>query len=296
MKVSIYAKKEGFEVNTTNDGRISIKMPEKEIGIVVPDDDVEKEVWEIYKEKIKTTKEIDAEKLLEKEMIMENVIIAPLFRDKKYIKDELVIANEIGEITFVYRVILPEELSPNGELGASSIVLNKKMIKIANIDEEELHEKARKNTARSIKVKGMIEVLAEMLNDDGVFEYQEEDAMFVAMNEIKLFTSGALECPKTMRVIFDEVKKKAYKEGKQITYEDLIVLPSSKHEFIIVPLTNDNMNLDDFVNMVKEVNATEVEEKDRLDDAVYRFRFEGSNKMYVTRYSENGKNIYKIES
>lgn len=48
----------------------------------------------------------------------------------------------------------------------------------------------------------------------------------------------------------------------------LLILPSSIHELLVVPY-NDNMNVDDFSKMVKEVNASQVAETERLTDNAY---------------------------
>ena len=56
---------------------------------------------------------------------------------------------------------------------------------------------------------------------------------------------------------------------------DLFVLPSSIHEVIIVPKT-DFITKDELKTMVCEVNASEVDECDRLSDNVYIFEKNGN--------------------
>lgn len=59
--------------------------------------------------------------------------------------------------------------------------------------------------------------------------------------------------------------------AKHYRTRELIVLPSSKHEMLIIPFDG-SMKLEDMSAMVKEVNATEVDPKDRLTDRAYLLR------------------------
>jgi len=48
----------------------------------------------------------------------------------------------------------------------------------------------------------------------------------------------------------------------------IVVLPSSVHEMLLVPYTEE-MSLEDFSAMVSEVNNTEVRPEERLTDRAY---------------------------
>lgn len=66
---------------------------------------------------------------------------------------------------------------------------------------------------------------------------------------------------------------KALDDARQKLGEDFYVLPSSRHELILIPqkFVDDVKVLED---MVKEVNATEVRSVDKLTDSVYRYHGE----------------------
>ena len=49
---------------------------------------------------------------------------------------------------------------------------------------------------------------------------------------------------------------------------DFVILPSSIHEVILCPI-REEMNVHDLVEMVKEINETEVREEEVLSDHVY---------------------------
>ncbi len=51
---------------------------------------------------------------------------------------------------------------------------------------------------------------------------------------------------------------------------DFFILPSSIHELLIVP-DDGHVKLEDLKGMVKEVNETQVDPKDRLTDSVYHY-------------------------
>lgn len=54
----------------------------------------------------------------------------------------------------------------------------------------------------------------------------------------------------------------------------LLILPSSIHECIIIPFENFTQeDVEDYKNMVKEINATEVAEEERLIDTAYVIEF-----------------------
>ena len=60
--------------------------------------------------------------------------------------------------------------------------------------------------------------------------------------------------------------------GKRVTVgaEDIVILPASVHECILLPLT-DAMDTYYLRSMVREVNVTNVEPEDRLSENVYLY-------------------------
>ncbi len=53
---------------------------------------------------------------------------------------------------------------------------------------------------------------------------------------------------------------------KRMNVDEVIIIPSSIQECIVVPHT-DEMSMDDIARMIQEVNANEVAEEDILSDA-----------------------------
>ena len=66
------------------------------------------------------------------------------------------------------------------------------------------------------------------------------------------------------------LSEKAMKEAQAMIGEDFLILPSSRHEVLLVPRSMD-MSIKELTNMVREVNRVAVEPKDLLSDHVYRY-------------------------
>ena len=66
------------------------------------------------------------------------------------------------------------------------------------------------------------------------------------------------------------LSEKTMKEARDMIGEDFLILPSSRHEVLLVPRSMD-MSIRDLTNMVREVNRAVVEPKDLLSDHVYRY-------------------------
>lgn len=141
--------------------------------------------------------------------------------------------------------------------GSYSIKLNKMILESANISEDEAWEKAEANNNAETTLESMAKVLADMMG----FEYSEEmDEMtpfFVISNKCRIKGASAI-LNKTVLSDF----------GKRYNTDRIVVLPSSVHEMLIAPWTED-IDLDTFTNMVTEVNNTEVEPTERLTDRAY---------------------------
>ena len=65
---------------------------------------------------------------------------------------------------------------------------------------------------------------------------------------------------------------KSFMEEKQV--QQLVILPSSTHEVILIPCDK-NREFAKFNNMVKEVNATQLQPEEILSDNAYLF--DGNN-------------------
>lgn len=150
-----------------------------------------------------------------------------------------------------------------------SIKLNDAILKRAEVSESEAWEHAEKNLRKETVIAPVMDVVCELMRTSGkesVFceEKKQEmmterdNAMYVITNKAKYYGASA---------IFDRENIKVLAEKCGV--KDFIVIPSSKHEMILVPdrVEFDFMRISD---MVKEINETMVSPEDRLTDRAYR--------------------------
>lgn len=141
--------------------------------------------------------------------------------------------------------------------GTASIAITNDILKMWDMDVEELHELAVNNLPSVLPstFKGMSEVMMEMTG----MEFPEVDEkMFVLSNVQKVNGASALLDKDIMKAVIERVGT------------DFYILPSSLHEVLIVP-ADAGMDVSDLEAMVQEVNDTQVSVEDKLSDHVFKY-------------------------
>ena len=178
---------------------------------------------------------------------------------------------QFHDLAIVFYVVVSEDSDRTGTV----TVRNNLMEMWGNPDINELYRIAKNNTQKRYKgnVFNMIEIMGDIISHnvdniepnivDDFFEmnFTYEDnmiPMFVATNSKKVNGAG---------VILYEGLLKAFAEKIGC---DFYILPSSIHEVIFVP-ANGDMDVRYLIQMVKEVNATEVSPSEVLSDNVYKY-------------------------
>ena len=149
-----------------------------------------------------------------------------------------------------------------------SFLVTHDICKTLMMTSEEVMEAAHANTERQkFRCQSMNEVLREIMLGEGMPESYadevthsqgEECPMWVLSNESRIDGAVAMASQDTLKEAHDKLG------------EDYYILPSSRHEVILVPESVVS-SVEDLKSMVHEVNATEVSETDKLSDSVYRF-------------------------
>ena len=141
----------------------------------------------------------------------------------------------------------------------STIIHNYQMEKW-NVSLDELHELARENTPNLCpSTIGRLDHLLFGREGDDDEMHQLESAiptLYILSNRNGLYGAGCM--------LYDDVVK----DFAEDLESDLIILPSSVHEILILKYDAD-VNLDGFRNMVRCVNSEDVEAEDVLSDNVY---------------------------
>lgn len=164
------------------------------------------------------------------------------------------------------------------ELGTGSIVINNEHLKYWGVDDNEVDRVASINTG--IKSKPVICNIRELIVDQmmNMFEQLKEEGeipedanipdldqigeypMYVVTNDIKYYGAATLVDTDVLNVIADSVE------------DDLIIFPSSVHEFIFIKAElGKEVGYATLKNMVENANREAVSEEDFLSDSVYLF-------------------------
>lgn len=151
------------------------------------------------------------------------------------------------------------------ELGSGTIQLYNSHLAMWNITTEQLEEVAAENTPKlyPVVVDTMSNIVKEMF-DMGELDCEEYGAfpeIYIMTNSTGIFGAATI-------CYGDAIKNFA-----QELDSDIIILPCSLHELILIPMKA-NTDVGVFKNIVFEVNTTEVAGEDVLSDDVYLYRRE----------------------
>lgn len=168
----------------------------------------------------------------------------------------------------IYYVVQEEDIS---QLGLTSVritndILNGFNIKGIELTEDLLYTWSINNLEKADnQVISMINTMQCMMfnfdMNDYVDEYSEEDDMLVLSNNNRI--NGANNILNNSKL----------KEVATKINSDLIILPSSIHEILLLPTNNNvEMSINDLKDMVMCINSDKVEPEEQLSDTVYIYR------------------------
>lgn len=156
------------------------------------------------------------------------------------------------------------------EYGHMTATIHKSHAKSWGVTEIMLYQLAQRNTPRLLpaELKSMREVIEglrlcqtdDALTKQTADEHGQEPAPLYVLGN----TSGINGA---CAVLYDHVLKNFADPLEQ----DLIILPSSIHEVLLVPYTEE-LCINDLFHMVHHINRTEVPVEDRLSDEIYYYR------------------------
>lgn len=156
----------------------------------------------------------------------------------------------------------------------ATTLINTEHMEKWSISENELYELAYENTLNICKqdFRTMNEIMVDMLMSDDISEEikdcileqlqsdEIECPMYVLSNGYKLFGASLIIYEHVMEDIADKIG-------------NFYIIPSSIHEVILIPEKSD-MNVNCMLDMVKEVNATQVSYDEVLSDNIYLYKSE----------------------
>ena len=140
--------------------------------------------------------------------------------------------------------------------------INKDMLEIYGITIEQLHDQAMENLKRDgYEFQSMPSIIKSMSGPD---EAEKMHHRFTRQEEVMHILTNSRGTYGAAGILDKELLKEF--AGKQ----DYYILPSSVHECILVPVT-DEVNKEKLDNMVAEINATQVSAEERLTDHSYYY-------------------------
>ena len=137
------------------------------------------------------------------------------------------------------------------------------LISLWSVDSETVFEKARENQTaiNPFKIRTLFETLG--LEALGLPAMPGLPDVLVISTQNGQFGATAVFYPEIMNEVRDRIG------------EDFYLIPSSIHEFLAVPRTL-SATPEDVAEMVANVNASDVAERDRLSNSVYTYNFNDS--------------------
>lgn len=139
-----------------------------------------------------------------------------------------------------------------------SVKVTQQLLTAWGVTMRQVIDTAIKNSKRDVVIKTMRQVFMEMagIPDDMIDMMLPSDGpdMYVITNKNKMFGASA--------VLF------AKEQIKEIFPNGYAILPSSVHEVLAVPLTDDSRDYDE---MIQDVNAGQVAPEEQLGDKAYLF-------------------------
>lgn len=169
---------------------------------------------------------------------------------------ELVPHREYLDLSLVYMVSVPAGFFDC----CGNVQIRNEHLRMWNVTEQELYEAVAANMEHdSTELKNIEEILAEMT--DGEFDFNED-------NTPKLYVAG-----KTDRVngAVEMLNSRFLKEAAEFFAADYMILPSSIHELLFLPVSDTELDPVPLAEMVREVNDTQVGNDEILSYHVYRY-------------------------
>lgn len=158
------------------------------------------------------------------------------------------------------------------EYGHMTATIHNSHMKSWGVTPNELYRLAMKNTPRLLpaELKSMEEVIRELcaiqMDDDFIRQLIREQAQVEEPTPLYVL-SNTCGVNGACAMLYES----ALKNFADLLEQDLLILPSSIHEVLLLPYAED-ICMEDLFQMVRHVNQTEVPVEDRLSDEVYRYK------------------------
>ena len=156
-----------------------------------------------------------------------------------------------GDLEEYFRIFM----EPYNDDSYPTVVVQKAHLDGLGIDASELRKAGRDNLRKVVQILPMAEVIAALMGMD--VPSGDEELLYVATTKDKLHGASIM-------LLGDILTDFCKDHG----LDSVCIIPSSKHEILLVKGAMDRAEID---AMIREVNETQVSEQDRLSDHGYWF-------------------------
>lgn len=167
---------------------------------------------------------------------------------------------DIPHIPYLDLAIVFVCLFPETEAGHGSILIHNCHLDHWQVSTSDLMRNAQKNTPKLLPydLRNMGDWLNEMLPEECREEEISEMPLYVLTNAIKLHGACCILYKELLRQVAEKFSS------------DIVILPSSIHEVLLLPAYYDNTT-EELNALVQQVNTDEVKDEDILSDHVYYY-------------------------
>jgi len=158
-----------------------------------------------------------------------------------------------GDLATVYMI---EAFSSDN--GSGHVSVSDKIFDGYNITLDELHDAAMNNLIKQFDFRGMRELLISMGMPEQMIPTDEPE-MYVLTTQSKMFGASLILSDSIMKTIREKIGR------------DFVIIPSSIHEVIILPIPEDSMDMGDLTEMINSVNSSSLESTDVLSNHPYLY-------------------------
>ena len=256
-------------------------------GMELPD--IMKDIAELRVSSEQSVK-LDISRITDFNQVKDNIICKLINGDmnEEYLADKPY--TQIEDMAVIYVIDLG-----SGAEGHMSSPITYDLMKRYGVDTQMLHEIAIHNLAKSeIVFKSMKDALMEIMFPDGgpeedplaeILSAEDEIPMYVLSNAEKLNGAASVLDKDTMETI------------SEMLGGDFVVIPSSIHEVIILPM-DDNVDKDELEGIIREVNTGQVAPEERLSYHAYQYdsgkhalmRMDKKEELAIQQQQDNQQN------
>lgn len=256
-------------------------------GMELPD--IMKDIAELRVSSEQSVK-LDISRITDFNQVKDNIICKLINGDmnEEYLADKPY--TQIEDMAVIYVIDLG-----SGAEGHMSSPITYDLMKRYGVDTQMLHEIAIHNLAKSeIVFKSMKDALMEIMFPDRVPEEDPLAEILSAEDEIPMYVLSNAEKLNGAASVLD---KDTMETISEMLGGDFVVIPSSIHEVIILPM-DDNVDKDELEGIIREVNTGQVAPEERLSYHAYQYdsgkhalmRMDKKEELAIQQQQDNQQN------